>query len=259
MKIVSWNVNSVNTRLPRVVEYLRAESPDVVCLQELKCMNEKFPAMAFEELGYNCAIHGQKSYNGVAILSKHPTSDIVQGLPGMEDDPQARYIEAVIEGEQPVRVASIYAPNGNPVETEKFPYKLKWLSALVDHAKALLRHEEVLVLAGDYNIIPQAEDCHDMAVWAGDALYQPESRALYQTLLNLGLTDAFAARFTGDNRFTFWDYQGGAWQKNSGIRIDHMLLSPEATDHLQSFDIHRDERAKEKPSDHVPIVTKIFQ
>ncbi len=254
LSIACWNVNSLNTRLPRVLEWLQAEAPDVVCLQELKCMDEKVPRLELEDLGYNLITHGQKTYNGVAILSKHPLSDVVTGLPNFDDE-QARYLEALVEAPVPFRVASLYAPNGNPVETEKFPYKLRWLDALHQRATDLMTWEEATVLCGDYNIIPTAADCHDVAVWAGDALYQPESRARYQGLLNLGLTDAYAARPDPDGRFTFWDYQGGAWQKNHGIRIDHHLLSPEAADRLQAVRIHKDTRAAERPSDHVPVVT----
>ena len=254
MRIATWNVNSVNARLETVLNWFRAVSPDVVCLQEIKCVDEKFPAEAFESLGYNVAVHGQKSYNGVALLSKHPLEDIRKGLPGDDADEQARYLEAVVSGPWPVRVAAIYLPNGNPIGTEKFSYKLGWMDRLQRHAQALLAFEEPLALCGDYNVIPEPEDCDNPASWLGDALFQPESRAAYRSLQWLGLTDAHQAVGSDPHAYTFWDYQAGAWQRNHGIRIDHVLLSPQAADQLVASDVHRDVRAAEKPSDHVPLV-----
>jgi exodeoxyribonuclease-3 len=257
MKIASWNVNSVNARLETVLRWFEAERPDVACLQEIKCVDEKFPREAFERLGYNVAVHGQKTYNGVALLSRTPLEDVRRGLPGDEADEQARYLEAVISGPRPVRVASIYLPNGNPLGTEKFAYKLAWFGRLAAHAKELLALEEPLALAGDYNVIPGPEDVYDPAAWTGDALFQPESRAAYRRVQWLGFTDAYAAIDGAPGGYTFWDYQAGAWPRNHGIRIDHILLSPLAADALRGFTIHRDTRGWDKPSDHVPVVAEI--
>lgn len=249
MKIASWNVNSVKARLPRLLDYLKEEAPDVLCLQELKTVDDAFPRDEIAELGYNIETHGQKTYNGVALLSKHPIEDVMRRLPGNDEDEQARYIEGTIQG---IRVASIYLPNGNPIDTEKFPYKLRWMDLLIERAKELLTWEEPVVLAGDYNIIPQDEDCYDAKAWEGDALTQPESRNRFRQLLNLGYADAYRT-FTRDVNYTYWDYQRGAWQKDHGIRIDHLLLSGEAADKLENVGIDKGPRGKEKPSDHTPI------
>ena len=257
MRIATWNVNSVNARLETVLGWFKSIAPEVACLQEIKCVDEKFPTEAFERLGYNVAVHGQKSYNGVALLSKTPLEDVRKGLPGDDTDEQARYLEAVISGPRPVRVAAIYLPNGNPIDTEKFPYKLKWLERLTSHARDLLALEEPLVLAGDYNVIPEPKDVYDPAAWSGDALYQPQTRAAFRTLKWLGLTDAYMAADGAPGGYTFWDYQAGAWPRNHGIRIDHLLLSPQAADHLGNVVIHRDVRAGDKPSDHVPVVAEL--
>ena len=254
MRIATFNVNSVNARLPNLLEWLKEADPDVVCLQELKCEEQKFPREAIEEAGYNCAVSGQKSYNGVAILSKLPFEVAQSRLPGEEDDSQARYleVEVAIPGGA-VRVACLYCPNGNPMGTEKFDYKLRWMDRLQTHAKSLLNLEEPLILAGDWNIIPRPQDCYDANAWEGDALFQPGSRAAWQRLLNLGFTDAFMATVGEDHAYTFWDYQAGAWPKDHGIRIDHFALSPQAADHLQSVKIWRAVRGREKASDHVPV------
>ncbi len=255
MRIATFNVNSIKARLPIVLDWLRQSAPDVALLQEIKTMDEGFPRIEIEDLGYNIATHGQKSYNGVAILSKRPMEDIRRGLPGDPDDAQARYIEAVITGDKaPVRVGCIYLPNGNPVDTDKYPYKLNWLSRLEAHAKDLLALEEILVLAGDYNVIPHEDDCYDPKVWANDALFKPETRSAFYRLLNLGLTDAFRACHTEPHRYTFWDYQGGAFDKDHGIRLDHALLSPQANDRLRGAEIERGLRRLERASDHVPLV-----
>ncbi len=255
MKIATWNVNSINARLPTILAWLEKAAPDVVCLQEIKCVDEKFPTDAVAELGYEAAVHGQKTYNGVAILSKRGIEDVTCGLPGDDDDEQARYIEAVIPGETSAfRVASIYLPNGNPVDTEKYGYKLKWFERLRMHARGLRALEEPLVLAGDYNAIPRPEDVHDPAAWEGDALFRPETRSAWRALLWEGFTDAFMAVDGRMSQYTFWDYQGGAWQKDHGIRIDHLALSPQAADRLEGVEIDRKARAMEKPSDHVPVI-----
>jgi exodeoxyribonuclease-3 len=257
MRIATWNVNSINARIERVLEWFEAVQPDVACLQELKCVDERFPYEGFERLGYNIATHGQKTYNGVAILSKRPLEDIRRGLPGDDFDDHARYMEAVVSGPTPVRVASIYLPNGNPIGTEKFAYKLAWMDRLIAHARDLLALEEPLAMAGDYNVIPEPEDCDNPPSWVNDALFTPEARASFRALKNIGLTDAYMEVDGRPGGYTFWDYQAGAWQRNHGIRIDHVLLSPQATDHLHSVEIHRDTRAKEKPSDHVPVVVEL--
>jgi exodeoxyribonuclease-3 len=257
VRIATWNVNSVGARLPTVLAWFEEAQPDVACLQEIKCVDEKFPTAEFEQLGYNVAVHGQKSYNGVALLSKTPLEDVRKGLPGDPDDDHARYIEAVVSGPTPVRVASIYLPNGNPVATDKFAYKLRWMERLNRHARDLLGLEEPLVLAGDYNVIPEPQDADEPASWAGDALFQPESRGAYRGLQWLGLTDAYMAADGAPCGYTFWDYQAGAWDRNHGIRIDHLLLSPRAADRLASVVIHRAVRAREKPSDHVPVVAEL--
>ena len=253
MRIATWNVNSVRQRLPHLTRWLTETQPDLVCLQELKCQDDTFPKLEIEALGYNCAVLGQKTFNGVAVLSRLPLEDVRVGLPGDANDLQARYLESVVSTPGGVvRLASIYCPNGNPLGTEKFPYKLNFMERLIRHAKTLLALEEPLVLAGDYNIIPTDLDAKNPDQWRGDALAQPESRAAFQTLCHLGLTDAIRACAPQQELYTFWDYQAGAWQKNNGIRIDHLLLSPEATARLQRAGIDREVRAWEKPSDHVP-------
>ena len=260
MRIATWNVNSVNARLERVLEWFESAAPDVAVLQEIKCLDEKFPTEAFERLGYNVAVHGQKTYNGVAMLSKFPLEDVRRGLPFLQDDEvdeQARYIEAVIAAPTPLRMVGIYLPNGNPIGTEKFAYKLAWMKRLHAHAQGLLTLEEPLVIAGDYNVIPEAEDVANPEAWLGDALFQPESRGAFRALKNLGFTDAYMQADGAPGGYTFWDYQAGAWPRNLGIRIDHLLLSPQAADHLAGVVIHRDERDKEKPSDHVPVVAEL--
>jgi exodeoxyribonuclease-3 len=257
MRIATWNVNSVNARLETVVRWFEEAKPDVACLQEIKCVDEKFPTEAFERLGYNVAVHGQKAYNGVALLSKTPLEDVRRGLPGGEADEQARYIEALVSGPEPVRVGCLYLPNGNPIPTEKFAYKLDWMGRLNAHARELLALEEPFVLTGDFNVIPEPRDAEFPNNWLGDALFQPESRAAFRALKNLGLTEAYLQADGALGAYTFWDYQAGAWQRNNGIRIDHALLSPQAADRLAGVSIHRDVRAWDKPSDHVPLVVEL--
>lgn len=250
VRIASWNVNSVKARLPNVVEWLDQAKPDVVLLQEIKCQDEGFPYLEIEAAGYRAAVHGQKSYNGVAILSRHPITDVVRGLPEPDGDEQARYIEASIAG---FRVASIYLPNGNPAPGEKFDYKLKWMRRLVTHAKALLATEQAVVLGGDYNVCPTDADVYDPANWQMDALCRPESRALFRELCHLGLTEAFHALHPEPGHYTFWDYQAGAWPRDLGLRIDHLLLSPQAADRLVACEIDKGPRGRDKASDHTPI------
>lgn len=254
MKLATWNVNSVRMRVDAASQWLKEASPDVVVLQELKCTDDQFPREAFENLGYNCAVHGQKTYNGVAILSKRPLEDVTPRLPGGDGDDHARYLEAVVTGDHgTIRVASIYAPNGNPVGTDKYRYKLAWLDRLAVHAKELLALEEPVALMGDINIIPTEADCYDPKAWINDALFQPESRAALRRIEYEGYTDAFRACHAETHQYTFWDYQAGAWQKDHGIRIDHILLSPQAADRLKACKIDKHVRGRDKPSDHVPI------
>lgn len=254
MKIASWNVNSINMRLPHVLDWLTKHKPDALLLQELKCTDDKFPLAEIEAAGYKAAVHGQKSWNGVAILSPHDITDIHRGLPGDDSDEQARYIEASING---LRVASIYLPNGNPVDSEKYPYKLRWFDRLIAHARGLLAQDIAVVLGGDYNIIPEPRDCHDPAAWAEDALFRLDSRRKFRSLVHLGYTDAFRVMNDDSEQYTFWDYQAGAWPRNNGIRIDHLLLSPRAADRLKDCRIDREPRAAEKASDHTPIYAEL--
>lgn len=254
MKIATFNVNSIKARVETVLTWFKQANPDVACLQEIKCETNAFPAFELEALGYNCAVLGQKTYNGVALVSKHKIEDVQLGLPGADDDDQARYIEGtIVTKDGAVRVASIYAPNGNPADSDKYPYKLKWMDRLIARAAKLLEDEEPLVLAGDYNIIPTADDVYDVNAWLDDALFKLDSRRKLRELQNLGLTDAFRACNANPFQYTFWDYQAGAWQKDRGIRIDHLLLSPQAADRLKTCAIDRHVRAWDKPSDHVPV------
>jgi exodeoxyribonuclease III len=252
MKIATWNINSVRARLDNVLSWLKTESPDVLLLQEIKCETDSFPTLDFDMAGYKSLILGQKSYNGVAILSKHPILNPQIGLGGIEDDPQARYLEATIDG---VRIACLYAPNGNPVDSDKYPYKLRWMEALTRHARALYAQNIPVVLAGDYNVIPENEDVYDPAGWQNDALFLPTTRAAYRCLLNIGYTDAFrAAHPNQPHAYSFWDYQAGCWPQDKGLRIDHFLISPEAADRMTACQIDKSPRGAEKASDHTPVV-----
>jgi exodeoxyribonuclease III len=255
MRIATWNVNSIKQRVDNALAWLTERQPDIACLQETKCIDEAFPREAFEALGYNVAVHGQKTFNGVAILSKLPFDEVTPGLPGDQTDDHARFMEAVISTKGgSLRIASIYLPNGNPPKTDKYSYKIKWMNRLIDYARERLELEEPLVLAGDYNVIPAPTDARNPSAWADDALFLPATRERYRALCHLGLTDAVRASSDQEGLYTFWDYQAGAWQKNNGIRIDHLLLSPQAADRLIGATIDRHVRAWEKPSDHVPVV-----
>jgi exodeoxyribonuclease-3 len=254
MRIATWNVNSINQRVDNIVAWLKARAPDVACLQEIKCLDAAFPREPFEGLGYNVAVHGQKTFNGVAILSKPRLEDVRQGLPGDASDDQARFLEATISvGGGAVRIACLYLPNGNPVDSDKYPYKIKWMERLSHYTRERLADEEPLVLAGDYNVIPTPADARRPQDWTNDALFRPPTRAQFRTFANLGLTDAVRAVSDDAGLYTFWDYQAGAWQKNNGIRIDHLMLSPQAADRLAGAGIDKHVRAWEKPSDHVPV------
>jgi len=258
MLVATWNVNSIRQRLDALTAWLAARQPDVVCLQEIKCETRAFPREPLEALGYNVAVHGQKGFNGVAILSKLPLDEERAGLPGDQEDVQARFIEAVVQAPGgPVRVATIYLPNGNPVGSEKYAYKLGWMERLERFARERLALEEPLVLAGDYNVIPEPVDVHNPESWTEDALFRPETRRAYRSLIGLGLTDAVRATTDAVKHYSFWDYQAGAWQKNLGLRIDHILLSPQAADRLLATEIDKAPRGWEKPSDHVPVLAQL--
>jgi exodeoxyribonuclease-3 len=254
LRIATWNVNSIKQRLESALAWLKERQPDIVCFQETKCVDEAFPRLEFEAAGYNVAMHGQKAFNGVALLSKFPFDEVKNGLPGNDADDHARFIEGVVStAKGAVRVASIYLPNGNPPDTEKYTYKLGWMKRLSTYARERLDLEEPLILAGDYNVIPAAADARNPQAWTSDALFLPQTRDEFRTLINLGLTDAIRATTDEAGLYTFWDYQAGAWQKNNGIRIDHLLLSPMAADKLNDAGIDRHVRTWEKPSDHVPV------
>lgn len=248
--VATFNVNSVRARMPNLLAWLAQDQPDVVFLQEIKVETESFPCVELESLGYHLTVHGQKSYNGVATLTRAPVENVTTTL--LADDPQARFLSVGVAGGIFI---NIYAPNGNPVESEKFGYKLRWLEALACHTEALLKTGVPFLIGGDFNIIPDALDCHDPRAWEGDALFRPESRAAWRRLVNLGLTDAFRALHpTEAQAYTFWDYQSGAWPRNNGIRIDHFLLSPQLADRLVSCAINKDPRGQDKASDHTPVV-----
>lgn len=254
MRLATWNINGIKARLHNVLAWLEKDSPDFACLQEIKSEDDSFPRLEIEALGYHVETHGQKGFNGVALLSKTPIEDVTRGLPGDDSDTQARYIEGVVStGTGAVRLGGLYLPNGNPVDTEKYPYKLAWMARLEAHAAERLKLEEPFVLAGDYNVIPTETDVHDPEAWRDDALFRPETRAAFWGLMGLGFTDAITATAPEPHAYTFWDFQGGAWPKNHGIRIDHLLLSPEAADRLSAAGISKELRSWEKPSDHVPV------
>ena len=259
MKIATWNINGVRARLGNFTHWLRESAPDIVCLQEIKSADDQFPRAEVEALGYNVETHGQKGFNGVALLSKLPFGEVNRGLPGDDSDEQARFIEGVFSTKAgALRVVSLYLPNGNPVDDEKkYPYKLAWMARLERWAKERLQLEEPLLLAGDYNVIPEPTDARFPDNWVNDALFQPRTRQAFRRLENLGFTDALRAVDDSPLVYTFWDYQAGAWQKNNGIRIDHLMLSPEAADRLSSASIDKHVRAWEKPSDHVPVAVEL--
>ena len=250
MRIASWNVNSAKARQDHILDYLKAGSADVLLIQETKTQDVNFPVDLYQDAGWNVVFHGQKSYNGVAIAARQPLTDVMSGLPGDAEDEQARYMEATIDG---VRVATIYLPNGNPAPGPKFDYKLAWMERLNRRAEELLRDEIPVVLAGDFNVIPQDIDCYDPPGWEGDALTRAESRAAFNRLSLLGYTDALRACHPRQVLYSYWDYQAGAWQKDNGVRIDHLMLSPEAADRLVAAEVDKGPRGLEKPSDHTPV------
>ncbi|MBW7945656.1 MAG: exodeoxyribonuclease III [Sphingomonadaceae bacterium] len=251
MRIATFNINGIAARLTRLLEWLESRKPDVVCLQEVKCIDERFPAADIEALGYHVLVHGQKSFNGVAILSREPATEVQRGLPGDDADEQARYLEADVNG---VRIASIYLPNGNPQPGPKFDYKLAWMKRLEARAAMLLASETPTVLAGDYNVAPEDRDVFSMQAMADDALVQPESRAALRRIIHQGWTEALRAVHPADDHlYTFWDYQAGCWPRNAGLRIDHFLLSPRVADRLTNATVDRGARGVEKASDHAPV------
>jgi exodeoxyribonuclease III len=253
MRIATWNINGIKARLEILLRWLGEEKPDIVVLQEIKSVDEAFPRAEIEALGYNVETHGQKSWNGVAILSLLPFDEVTRGLPGDDNDAQARLIEGVFSTESgAIRVCNIYLPNGNPVDSEKFPYKLAWMRRLETFVEGRLALEEPFILLGDFNLIPAPIDAHGPEGWWGDALFRPESLERFRALINLGLTDALRAT-TDQPSYTFWDFQAGAWRRNHGIRIDHLMLSPQAADRLENVVVHKDVRGWDKPSDHVPV------
>jgi exodeoxyribonuclease-3 len=253
MRIATFNINGIKARAPALCDWLDETRPDVALLQEIKSVDEAFPRQLFEDRGYNVETHGQKGFNGVAILSKLPLEDVSRGLPGDDDDEQARWIEATVIGDRALRLCGLYLPNGNPAPGPKYDYKLAWMERLQARASQLLCLEEPALMAGDYNVIPQAEDAARPEAWKTDALFLPESRAALRRIENLGFTDAFRVRNPGPGHYTFWDYQAGAWNRNDGIRIDHVLLNPQAADLLADAGIDTEYRGREKPSDHVPL------
>jgi len=253
MRIATWNINGVKARQGMLQTWLAQQSPDIVCLQEIKTVDDAFPRAEIEAMGYNVETHGQKGWNGVAILSKFPFDEVMRGLPGDDADEQSRLIEGVfsVEGGA-IRVCCIYLPNGNPVDSEKFPYKLGWMDRLIRFVEGRLAFEEPFILLGDYNIIPAAIDARHPEAWVGDALFRPESLERFRSLCNLGMTDALRA-VSSDPGYTFWDFKTFGWERDNGIRIDHLLLSPQAADRLEGVTTHREVRGWEKPSDHVPV------
>lgn len=254
MKIATFNINGIKARVTALADWLDEARPDVVLLQEIKSVDDGFPAEIFEDRGYNVVTHGQKGFNGVAILSRHPLEDVSRGLPGDDSDEQARWIEATVVGDHhALRLCGLYLPNGNPAPGPKYDYKLAWMKRLEARARALMADEMPALMAGDYNVIPQAEDAARPEAWTEDALYLPQTREAFRRILNLGFTEAFRARVQAPGHYTFWDYQAGAWQRNNGIRIDHVLMTPACADLMTDVGIDKEIRAREKPSDHVPL------
>ncbi len=253
MRIATWNVNSIRQRMDSMQVWLKERRPDIVCLQEIKCTNDAFPREPLEALGYNVAVHGQKTWNGVALLSKLRFDEVAPGLIGDDGDVQARFLEALVSTKSgAMRVVNVYLPNGNGGE-EKYLYKLKWMDRLIRFSDERLKLEEPMILAGDYNVIPTPLDARRPEAWVNDALFLRPTREKFRALTNLGLTDAIRAVSDAPGLYTFWDYQAGAFQKNDGIRIDHLMLSPQAADRLRDAGIDRHVRSWDKPSDHVPV------
>ncbi|MBA4324911.1 MAG: exodeoxyribonuclease III [Rhodobacter sp.] len=257
MKLATFNINGIKARIEALKAWLEQSAPDVVCLQEIKSVDEGFPRAEIEAMGYRVETHGQKGFNGVAILSKLPVSDLRRGLPGDASDEQARWIEAVVDAGRPLRVCGLYLPNGNPAPGPKYDYKLAWMARMEGRVRELLASEQPFICLGDYNVIPQPVDAARPEAWVNDALFLPESRGAFRRLANLGLTDAIRVRDASPGVYTFWDYQAGAWERNNGIRIDHVMCSPQAADRLEAAGIDKAVRGGDKPSDHVPVWVEI--
>ena len=257
MRIATFNINGVRARIGALLAWLDESRPDVAVLQEIKSTDETFPRDEIESRGYNLETHGQKSFNGVAILSRLPLEDVTRGLPGDDADEQARWIEATVVGSRALRICGLYLPNGNPAPGPKFDYKLAWMARLRARAEALRATEEPVLMGGDWNIIPQDEDAARPEAWEKDALALPQSRAAFRRVLHAGWHDALRLTDRSPGLYSYWDYQRAAWDRNDGIRIDHWLLSPQAADLLVEAGIDRDLRAREKPSDHVPVWVEI--
>ena len=252
MKIATFNINGVKARAEGLGRWLDQSAPDVAVLQEIKSVDENFPREIIESRGYHLETHGQKGFNGVAVLAKQPLHDVVRGLPGDDTDEQARWIEATI-GDSGLRICGLYLPNGNPVPGPKYNYKLAWMARMEQRVRTLMQTEQPLVFAGDYNVIPQPEDAARPAAWSEDALFLPQTRAAFRRLEALGLYDALRLRHPEPEIYSFWDYQAGAWPRNDGIRIDHLMLTAQAADRLTDAWVETAPRAWDKPSDHTPV------
>ncbi|MCJ8211971.1 exodeoxyribonuclease III [Mucilaginibacter sp. RS28] len=250
MRIATYNVNGVNGRLPVLLRWLNETQPDVACLQELKAPQENFPREAIAEAGYNAVWHGQKSWNGVAILSKHDIVETGRGLPGDPTDEQSRYIEAEVKG---ITIGCLYLPNGNPAPGPKFDYKLQWFDRLITYADGLVKSDKPVIITGDYNVMPTEIDVYKPERWVDDALFRPETRAAFHKLLGQGWTDAVRTLYPNEVIYTFWDYFRNAYGRNAGLRIDHFLLSPQLKEKLQKAGVDKHVRGWEKTSDHAPV------
>ncbi len=255
MKIATYNVNGVNGRLPVLLRWLEEKAPDIVCLQELKAPQEKFPEKAISDAGYNAIWHGQKSWNGVAILAKgYEINEIGKILPGDDEDVQSRFIEAEIEG---LRIGCLYLPNGNPAPGPKFDYKLSWFDRLIEHAASLVKSKKPVILTGDFNVMPTEKDVYKPERWVDDALFRPETRAAFQKLLKQGWTDAIRKLYPDETIYTFWDYFRNAYGRDAGLRIDHFLLNPAISNKLKNAGVDKEVRGWEKTSDHAPVWIEI--
>ena len=257
MKVATFNINGIKARAKVLSDWISEANPDIALLQEIKSVDASFPKELFEDLGYNVATHGQKSFNGVAILSKLPIENISIGLPGDENDSQARWIEATVVGKQALHICGLYLPNGNPAPGPKYDYKLEWMERLYERSKELIASEIPTLMAGDYNIIPQKEDAASPEIWTKDALFLIQSREAFRKIVGLGFTEAFRAYQSAPGHYSFWDYQAGAWDRNDGIRIDHILMTPSCADLMLECNIDKYMRDREKPSDHVPVWVRL--
>lgn len=256
--VASWNVNSIKSRLQHLLPWLAEAKPDIVLLQETKVVDDAFPRMEIEDAGYNILIHGQKTYNGVAILSRFPLEEAQRGLPGENSDEQARYIEALVSLKgSALRVASVYVPNGSEVGSDKYAYKQRFYDRLYTHLEGLLDYEEMTVIGGDYNIAPDAIDVHDPKAWDDTVLFHPDMRRTLKSLHRLGWYDSFRMKNPTEAAYSWWDYRAGAYDRNNGLRIDHLLLSPQASDKLENAWIDEAPRRLEKPSDHTPVLVSL--